>query len=124
MAVGICPRGASDNLNRITLIDRAFFIPGDVEGENEISSVIALGVPGQIIKCYNRRHFRQEQGVLGITLGTQLCAVISDLDVANPVSNVGNAQVRAIEPAKIPARRNTFDNAFSSYHFGNNPPRS
>jgi hypothetical protein len=123
MAIGICPRGASDNLNKITLIDRGF--PGnDIEAEVEISSLIALGISGEIIKCYNKRHFKPEQGVLGITLGSQMCAVVGNLDVANPVSEVGNAQVRALEPAKIPLRRNTFDYAFSSYHFGNNPPRT
>ncbi len=123
MAIGICPRGASDNLNTITLIERGL-LRNDIEGEDEISSVIALGISGQIIKCYNKRHFETERGVLGITLGTQLCALIGNLDVAGPVSNIGNAQVRVIEPAKVALRRNTFDNVFSSFHFGNTPPQS
>ena len=56
MAIGLCPKGASDNLNTITLIERGLF-RNDIEGENEISSVITLGVTGQAIRCYNKRHF-------------------------------------------------------------------
>ena len=62
--------------------------------------------------------------MLGITLGTQLCALIGNLEVASPVSNIGNAEVRVIKPAKVALRKNTFDNVFSSFHFGNTPPRS
>jgi hypothetical protein len=106
---------AIPNLNALTLIQRGFF-QNDIEAENEISSLIAVGVGGSI-EFFNKRDFDKARGAFRISFGSNCCAVIPNLHKASPVSTVGNATVRVLAPPKVALAENTFGNMISSVRF-------
>lgn len=114
--------GSNDNLNVKELSPSPL---NDIEGDNEINSLIFIGL-GETVRLYNRREFRDGQGILQIETGAQMCAVIVRLDRATPTATIGDSTITTPEPANFSdlqvSSPNTFDNTILSFHFGKNPP--
>lgn len=105
------------NLNDITLIQRGIF-ENDTEAEDELSSMILIGAPGERITCYNARDFNHGEGVMALTVGPELFATILNLTSTSPDSvPPGRVSVLSIPPGGWFAA-STFNDAFSSYRFG------
>lgn len=88
-----------DNLNQIKLADidvsyvryhgADIFDVGDagndMEAEDEMSSLMLLGLPGRRAECYNRREFKPGQGQMNVTTGADMFVALSDLKSPDPV---------------------------------------
>jgi len=99
------------NLNDWTLIQREWF-ENDTEAEDEISSLILVGVPGTRVRLYNARDFGSNEGVLEVTTGPEGYVLIRNLDAADPATEpAGRANV------VNPSSWNTFRDTFSSVRF-------
>lgn len=99
------------NLNDWTLVQRDWY-ENDTEAEDEISSLILVGVPGTRVRLYNARNFGAGEGVLEVTTGPEGYVLIRDLGPASPTTEpAGRAAV------VNPSSWNTFRDTFSSVRF-------
>jgi hypothetical protein len=99
------------NLNDWTLIQREWY-ENDTEAEDEISSLILVGVPGTTVRLYNARSFGTNEGVLQVSTGPEGYALIRNLDAATPVTEPPGRAT-----AVVPSPWNSFRDTFSSLRF-------
>ena len=99
------------NLNDWTLIQREWY-ENDTEAEDEISSLILVGVPGTTVRLYNARNFGQNEGVLEVKTGPEGYVLIRNLDAPTPVTEPAGKAVPV-----VPSPWNSFRDTFSSLRF-------
>jgi hypothetical protein len=99
------------NLNDQTLIQREWF-ENDTEAEDEISSLILVGVPGTRVRLFNARNFGTNEGVLEVTTGPEGYVLIRNLDSASPATEPPG-RATPVNPSPW----NTFRDTFSSVRF-------
>jgi hypothetical protein len=99
------------NLNDWTLIQREWY-ENDTEAEDEISSLILVGVPGTTVRLYNARNMGDNEGVLEVKTGPEGYVLIRNLDAATP----GTEPAGRATPV-VPSPWNSFRDTFSSLRF-------
>jgi hypothetical protein len=99
------------NLNDWTLIQREWY-ENDTEAEDEISSLILVGVPGTTVRLYNARNFGQNEGVLEVSTGPEGYVLIRNLDAATPQTEPAGRATPI-----VPSPWNSFRDTFSSVRF-------
>ncbi len=80
------------NLNDWTLIQRSWY-ENDTEAEDEISSLILVGVPGTSVRLYNARNFGEGEGVLQVTTGDEGYVLLRDLNHPLDTEPAGRSQI-------------------------------
>lgn len=72
-----------DNLNDIDL-ESGFW--NDTEAEDELSSLIFVGPPRRMAKCFNARDRSDSEGEMDVTVGGELLVLVDNLHSNNPAS--------------------------------------
>jgi hypothetical protein len=99
------------NLNDWTLIQREWY-ENDTEAEDEISSLILVGVPGTTVRLYNARNFGENEGVLEVKTGPEGYVLLRNLDAAAPQTEPAGRATPV-----VPSPWNSFRDTFSSLRF-------
>jgi hypothetical protein len=106
-----------DDLNDITLIQRAWY-ENDTEAENELSSLIFLGIDGksEVLECFNNRDCKLIQGAFSVTAKGGHVVLVENLHVAAPVSDPAGAVTVLQPPTSVNpnVRVTTFGDELSS----------
>ncbi len=76
----------SNQLGNLNDLDLESHLVNDIEAEDELSSMLLLGVPTRQLECFNARNFGTAEGQLTLGVGAGLIAVVRDLHSAAPVS--------------------------------------
>ena len=113
-------KGDQGNLNDITLQQNPIY-SNDMEAEDEISSLLLVGPSARVVKFYNARWFKDDEGQMNVTIGSDLLVRINDTNKDAPDS-VPPGRVYA---AKVPGMGGvwpanydkTFHNEISSVKF-------
>ena len=105
------------NLNDITLIQRGIF-ENDTEAEDELSSMILVGIPGKKISCFNDRDEDDDQGEFTLTTGVEMCALVRSLHSPNPAVSPSGASLHVDHDPAGWFTSDSFGDELSSIRFG------
>lgn len=105
------------NLNDITLVQNPWWI-NDIEAEDEVSSLLLVGIPKRTVQCFNKRDFDPDDGAFTVAAGDRLFAGIRTLHTVTPFSEPLNTVVVDKAVPGFIFRPTSFGDEVSSIRFG------
>lgn len=87
--------------------------------EDRISSLVLLGPPGRLLRCYNSRDLIDGEGQMVLACGREMFAAVADLGRESPASAPRGSMIIVSRPRGTRGERQltTFDRAISSMRF-------
>lgn len=115
-----------NNFNSVILIERKWDF--DTQAEDELSSMIFIGIEGKRVECFNDRYTRRKEGVFILTTGPEQHALVRHLHAVNlAVEPAGAGFTLSVRPPGGWFDPDHFGDNLSSMRFlprlGSNLPR-